>query len=75
MVTEPITIQVDVEAADAYKRASAEEQKKMQVLLSLRLKEIATADAVSLAQLMNEISSNAQARGLTDEEVESIPEV
>ena len=72
MATETITIQVDADAARAYRAASAEQQKKMQALLSLWLKEVATTDATSLKQLMTDIGQKAQARGLTPEELESI---
>jgi hypothetical protein len=72
MAKETITIQVDAEAAKAYKAASEEEQKKMQALLSLWLKEIATADTASLKQLMNDISKKARERGLTPEILKSI---
>jgi hypothetical protein len=74
MATELITIQVDAEAAKAYKAAPADEQKKIQVLLSLWLKEVATADPVSLKELMSDIGNRAKERGLTAEELESILE-
>jgi hypothetical protein len=72
MVTESITIEVDAEAAEAYRAAPPEAQKKMQVLLGLWLKEVATGDSESLKQLMTDIGNKAQSRGLTSEELESI---
>jgi hypothetical protein len=72
MSMETITIKVDAEVAEAYRAASPEEQRKMQALLGLWLKEVAIADAVLLKQLMSEISEKVRARGLTPEEVESI---
>ena len=72
MATETITIQIDAEAAEAYRTASPEGQKKIGLLLGLWLKEVAAADAGSLKQLMSDISEKATARGLTPEELESI---
>ena len=40
MATVPITIEVDEQAASIYNAASPEEQKKMQLLLSLRLRDL-----------------------------------
>jgi hypothetical protein len=74
MATESITIQVDAEAAKAFREASAEEQKKMQLLLEVWLKQIAAADTASLKQVMNDIGREAQGRGLTQQELESILE-
>jgi hypothetical protein len=75
MATEIITIQVDAEAAEAYRAASPEAQKKMQVLLGLWLKEVTAGNSESLKQLMTNIGNKAQARGLTSEELESIFDV
>jgi hypothetical protein len=72
--TETITIEVDSEAAQVFKSASAREQEKLQVLLGIWLKEYARADTVSLKETMSEISSRAQDRGLTPEILDSILE-
>ncbi len=64
MTTIPITIQVDPQAARAFASVTPEMRRKLETLLSLRLLE-ATRNPESLAQVMNEISRNAQARGLT----------
>ena len=61
-----ISIQVSSEAAQAYLKASAEGRKKMELLLSLRLLEVARSNK-SLKQVMSEISRSAQKRGLTPE--------
>lgn len=74
MSTEAITLLVDSEAAQVFKSASTEDQEKLQVLLGVWLKEYAKADAASLKETMNEISRNAQSRGLTPETLESILE-
>lgn len=72
MATETITLQVDLEAAQAFKAAPAEEREKLQLLLGTWLKEYAKADAASLKETMNEISQKAQSRGLTPEILDSI---
>ncbi len=71
MTTKPITIRVSPEAARAYEEASAEEQRKLDVLLSLRLTET-TRSKRSLEEVMDDISREAQARGLTPEILEAI---
>lgn len=67
-----ITIQLDAEAAKAYKSASSDEKNKIRILLSRWLRELTSRDKSSLKQLMDEISDNAQARGLTPEILETI---
>jgi hypothetical protein len=71
MSVEEITIQVDADAARAYRSASGQEKQKLDLLLSLRLREALQAGG-SLEQLMREISRRAQERGLTPEILESI---
>jgi hypothetical protein len=71
MSVEEITIQVDADAARAYRAASGQEKQKLDLLLSLRLREALQAGG-SLEQLMREISRRAQERGLTPEILESI---
>ena len=66
MASRAITIHVDPEAAQAYETASAEEKRKLDVLLSLKLTEV-TREERTLEQVMQDISQNAQARGLTPE--------
>lgn len=70
--TEAITIKVDSEAARVFNTAPAEEQRKMEALLSLWLKEIAAADARPLKDVMDEIGREAERRGMTPEILESI---
>jgi hypothetical protein len=74
MTGESITIEIDPEAAKAYRSASAENQKKMQVLLSLWLRDLATADPTRLKKIMTEIGRKAQERGLTPEILASLLE-
>ena len=74
MSTEAITLEVDSEAARAFRSVSAEGREKLQVLLGIWLKEFARADALSLKETMDEISRKAQGRGLTPEILESVLE-
>ena len=72
MSTTTLTIQVDTEAAKAFAAASPEEQRKMQLLLSLRLQDLTTAQRKSLQAVMDEIGARAEARGLTPEILKSL---
>ena len=72
MTTETITIHVDPEAARAYNAASSDDRRKMQALLSLWLKDLATAEPATLKEIMNDLSRKAEVRGLTPEALESL---
>ena len=72
MSTESITIQVDSEAASVFNKAPAEEQRKMEALVSLWLKEIASADTRPLKEVMDEVGREAQRRGMTPEILDSL---
>jgi predicted HTH domain antitoxin len=72
MGTATISIEVGAEAARAFGEASAEEQRKLELLLSLRLRELTTGPARSLKEVMDEIGAKAQARGLTAEVLNSL---
>lgn len=69
METREITIRVDAEAARAYAASSPEERRKIDLLLGLRLGEV-TSPTVPLGEIMRDISEKAQARGLTEDELE-----
>ena len=72
-MTEEITLTVDSEVAHAYKSASPEERRKLDLLINLSLRE-ATLSEKSLQKIMQEISENARSRGLTPEILQSILE-
>lgn len=72
MATETITLEIDSEAAQAFKAVSANEREKLQVLLGIWLKEFARTDSASLKTTMDEMSEKARGRGLTPEILESI---
>ena len=65
------TIPVDDEAARAYHRASPEEQKKIRILLALRLRELAEMPKDSLGDIMDDIATKAEERGLTPDALET----
>ena len=68
-----ISIPVDATTAQAYNQASIEEQKKIQLLLHLRMRELlSSTQPLSLRQLMDEIGAKAEAEGLTPEILETL---
>lgn len=71
METETITIRVSPEAARVYNTATVEQQRKLEILLSLKLTEVARTSR-PLEEIMDEISRKAQARGLTPETLEAM---
>jgi hypothetical protein len=71
MNLETILIQVDSEAANIYRSASEADRRKLNLLLSLRLRDAARSGS-SLEEVMDEISQNAQRRGLTPELLQEI---
>ena len=66
-----VKISLDNETAKIYEAAPLTDKKKMQILLSLWLREF-EKPSVSLDELMDDISRKAQERGLTPEILESI---
>ena len=74
MATASLTIQVSEESARAFAQVSPEDQRKIQLLLDLRLRDltISPLPRKSLQALMDEIGNNAAARGLTPAELESL---
>ncbi len=67
-----IPIQVDADAARAFFEASTEEQRKLQLLLRLRLRELTSGPVRPLKEIMDEIGGNAEALGLTPEFLDSL---
>ena len=74
MASAALTIQVSEEAARAFTQASPEDQRKIQLLLDLRLRDltISPLPRKSLQTVMDEIGNNAAARGLTPAGLESL---
>jgi hypothetical protein len=72
MTNTTISIPVDDSTALAYSQALVEQQQKIQLLLSLRVRELLSPSDVSLAQIMDDIGAKAEARGLTPEILETL---
>lgn len=72
MASATIMLEVDSDVAEAYASATAESQQKVQLLLNLWLRQLTSTSTRSLPEIMDEMSAQAQARGLTEEELESI---
>jgi hypothetical protein len=72
MANATITLTVDQDVAEAYASASAEAQQKYQLLLNLWLRQLTSSPSRPLPEIMDELSAKAEARGLTEEELESI---
>lgn len=72
MASATITLTVDQDLAEAYASAPAEAQQKYQFLLNLWLRQLTSAPSRPLPEIMDELSAKAEARGLTEEELESI---
>ena len=61
MATATISIEVDADAARAFSPASPEDQRKVQLLLGLRLRELILSPARPLKDIMDEIGTQAEA--------------
>ena len=70
-MTDWITVSVDSDLAAIYCAASESERSKLDLLVNLRLRQVAT-QGQSLRDIMDEISRNSQQRGLMPEVLESI---
>ena len=66
-----VNISLDKETAKIYQKAPLADKKKMQLLLSLWLREF-EKPSVTLEKLMDNVSRKARERGLTSETLESI---
>ena len=67
-----ITIPLDPQTARAYDSAAPDEKQKIQALLSLWLRELATGQYPLLQAVLDEVGRKAQARGLTPEILDSL---
>ena len=74
METKTINLRVSADAAEVYESASAEEKRKLEALVSSRLREAARHRECgqTLEEIMSELSRNAQERGLTPEKLDDI---
>ncbi len=71
MIMQEITIRVTPDAAATYLSATEEERRKLDALLRLRLTEASQRNR-PLREVIQEISSEAQAKGLTPEILQEI---
>ena len=60
-----ITIPLDEPTAAAYNTASAEDQRKIQLLFRVLLREFTAPSNLSLRELMDDIGAKAETQGLT----------
>jgi hypothetical protein len=67
-----ITIEVDAETAQAFSQASAADRRKLELLLNLHLRELTTRETRSLTGVLDDIGTQAEARGLTPAILESL---
>jgi len=67
-----ITIPLDADTARAYESAAPAEKRKIEALLSLWMRELATGEHASLADVLDEVGRKAKARGLTAETLDSL---
>ena len=71
MAIDQITVSVDPDVAEAYRSASDEDRRKLDLLVNLRLRD-ATRSKASLKDTMCDTSQKAQQRGLTPDGLHSI---
>ena len=71
MATATLTFQVDTYLAQAYRSAPSAERTKLDLLLNLWLRELTTR-STPLSVLMDDLSDNAQGRGLTPRRLEEM---
>ncbi len=67
-----ITIPVDADTARAFEQASAEEQRKLRLLLGLRLRELTTTPMPPLRTVLDELGREAGDKGLTPEILDAL---
>jgi hypothetical protein len=72
MANPTITIPLDPQTAQAYNSAAPEQKRKIQALLSLWVRELATAEYPSLQQVLDDVGRKAKERGLNRAELLSL---
>ena len=65
-MSDQITVSVDPDVANAYRLASDNDRRKLDLIVNLRLRDV-TRSKASLKEVMLDISQNARQRGLTPE--------
>ena len=69
-----ITIPLDAETARAYESAAPAEKRRIETLLGLWMRELATRGDASLEAVLDKAAAKAKARGLTRETLNSLLE-
>jgi hypothetical protein len=72
MTTESISIEVNSETAKAFRAADEDKRRCWSLLLELRLRNLLSPPQRTLVEIMDDVSAQAQANGLTPEILESI---
>ena len=73
MSTATISIQLDSDAVQFYESATFEQRQKIQLLISALMRECGQLNSTSgLFSLMDEISDQAQAKGLTPTKLQAL---
>ena len=72
MPSSTITIPIDPQTAEFYGSASREDQRKIELLLSLCLRDLAAAPLPPLKTVMDELADKAAPRGLTPSILETL---
>lgn len=72
MANETISLEVDADTARVFAGASAEDRRKLELLIRLRLRELTSLPARPLKQVMDAIGREAESRGLTPAILESL---
>jgi len=74
METKTSNLRVSADAAEMYESASDEEKRKLEALISSRLREAARhrERGKTLEEIMSEMSRKARERGLTPEKLDDI---
>ncbi len=72
MTDTTITIPLDEASAAAYNTASAEDQRKIQLLFRVLLREYTAPPNLSLRELMDDTGAQVEARGLTPDILERL---
>jgi hypothetical protein len=72
MAQETISIPLDSETAKAYNSAAASDQRKIQALVRLWLRDLAVADSSTLKEIITDLGKKARDRGLTSEILETL---
>ena len=70
-MTDRITVSVDSDVAELYRACSASERRKLDLLVSLRLRDVAESPR-PLEDVVREVSRNARRRGLTEDILQSL---